>query len=312
MNLAPLGNDAAATAYHAGQAVGGQVHVFQADAAVDGEVVYALLALLNERVAEQFPRQVLGLAVHLLHGLIHRHRADGYRAVAHNPLARLVNVGTRGKVHQRIAAPLAAPHGLFHLLLNAGGRGGVTDVGVDFHQEVAADNHRLGFGVVDVGRQHGAAGGNFVAHELGRDVGLDAQFGAVHVFADGHVLHFRRNHALTGVVELRNLATLLGTQRQGDVLKAQGVERVVVAALAAVLRRNFGQALHATALQNPRLTQAGQTFFQVDVNVPVAVRTTGVVHINRRIGAFHASALGVNAHRGRKVYPPHSHTQVGI
>ena len=39
-----------------------------------------------------------------------------------------------------------------------------------------------------------------------------------------------------------------------------------VAALAAVLRRNFGQALHASALQNPRLTQAGQAFFQVDLH----------------------------------------------
>jgi hypothetical protein len=30
------------------------------------------------------------------------------------------------------------------------GNGAVASVGVDFYQEVAANNHRLGFGVIDV------------------------------------------------------------------------------------------------------------------------------------------------------------------
>ena len=59
---------------------------------MDGEVVNTLLALLDERVAEYLPREVFGLAVDLFESLIHWHRANGHRAVAQNPLARLVNV----------------------------------------------------------------------------------------------------------------------------------------------------------------------------------------------------------------------------
>ena len=39
--------------------------------------------------------------------------------------------------------------------------GAVADVGVDFHQEIAADDHRLEFGMIDVGRNDGAAAGDF-------------------------------------------------------------------------------------------------------------------------------------------------------
>ncbi len=84
-----------------------------------GEVVHSLFALLDECVAEYLPCQVLGLAVHFLKRLIHRHGAYRHGTVAQYPLARLVDVGTRGQVHQRVAAPFAAPYGLFHFLLDA-------------------------------------------------------------------------------------------------------------------------------------------------------------------------------------------------
>jgi hypothetical protein len=48
---------------------------------VDGEVVHALLGLLDEGVAEQLPGEVLGLAVHLLQGLVDGHGADGHGAL---------------------------------------------------------------------------------------------------------------------------------------------------------------------------------------------------------------------------------------
>ena len=40
-------------------------------------------------------------------------------------------------------------------------------------EEVAADDHRLGLGVIDVGRNDGAAARDFVAHEFGRDLVRD-------------------------------------------------------------------------------------------------------------------------------------------
>ena len=52
--------------------------------------------------------------------------------------------------------------------------GAVADVGVDLHQEIAADDHRLEFRMIDVGRDDGAAGGDFGADKLGRDFRRDA------------------------------------------------------------------------------------------------------------------------------------------
>ena len=79
------------------------------------------------------------------------------------------------KVHHRIRAPADRPHQLLHLLGHAGGDDGVADIGVDLGEEVAADDHRLGFGMIDVGRDDGAAAGDFGTHEFGRDYsGMDA------------------------------------------------------------------------------------------------------------------------------------------
>src|SRR4029078_3977289 len=47
------------------------------------------------------------------------------------------------------------------------GSGACADVGVDLDQEVAADRHRLGFGVVDVVGDNGAAASDLVADEFG-------------------------------------------------------------------------------------------------------------------------------------------------
>ena len=119
MHLAPLGDDAAATAHDARQTCVGEVDVLQTDAAVDGEVVNSLLALLDECVAEYLPCQVFCLSVHLLKSLVHRHGAYRYGAVAQNPLACLVYVVACREVHQSVATPLAAPHCFLHLFVNA-------------------------------------------------------------------------------------------------------------------------------------------------------------------------------------------------
>ena len=42
------------------------------------------------------------------------------------------------------------PAHLFDFFVNRRSDGGVADVGIDLHQEVAADDHRLGLGMIDV------------------------------------------------------------------------------------------------------------------------------------------------------------------
>ena len=76
----PFGEDRAAARDDAGHALGGHRHVGEPHPGVDGEVVHALLGLLDQGVAEDFPGQVLGLAVHFFQRLVDRHRADRDRA----------------------------------------------------------------------------------------------------------------------------------------------------------------------------------------------------------------------------------------
>src|SRR6185312_4329872 len=65
------------------------------------------------------------------------------------------------------------PYHLFHLLLDRGGNGGIADIGVDLGEEVAADDHRLKLGVIDIGRDDSAAASDLVTHEFGSDEGRD-------------------------------------------------------------------------------------------------------------------------------------------
>src|SRR5690606_36352241 len=75
-----------------------------------------------------------------------------------------------------------------------------------------ADDHRLEFGVIDVGRNDGAAAGDFAADEFrGDEIGDGGAEGfalsyaysfSPHVFADGDEFHLRRDDAAAGVLEL--------------------------------------------------------------------------------------------------------------
>src|SRR5207249_590318 len=105
-----------------------------------------------------------------------------------------------------------------------GGDDRIADIGVDLHQEVAADDHRLGFRVVDVVRDDGAAAGDLVAHEfrrhLVRDAGAEGfadvdplgQLVAAEVFPDRDVLHLGGDDAPLGVGVLRHRLPGLGAQ----------------------------------------------------------------------------------------------------
>ncbi len=114
----PLGKNRAATRDNPGHAAGGHRHIAQQHASVNREVIHTLFGLLNEGIAEDFPGQVLGLAIDFFESLIDRHGADGHGAVAHDPLTRFVNVLARRQIHHRIAAPADRPGELVDLFLD--------------------------------------------------------------------------------------------------------------------------------------------------------------------------------------------------
>ena len=95
MREAPFRHDRSAAADDAGDALGGHRDVGQAHARMDGEIVDALFGLLDQRVAEDFPGEVLGDAADFLQRLVDRHGADGHGRVADDPFARVVDVAAR-------------------------------------------------------------------------------------------------------------------------------------------------------------------------------------------------------------------------
>src|SRR3546814_1958815 len=74
-----------------------QRHIGQADAGVDREIIDALFGLLDEGVAEDFPRPVFRDAADFLECLIDRDGADRHRAVADDPFAGVVDVAAGGR-----------------------------------------------------------------------------------------------------------------------------------------------------------------------------------------------------------------------
>ncbi len=214
MRQAPLGHDRAAARDDAGDALGRQVDIGQAHAGMDGEIVDALLSLFDQGVAIDFPGQVLGDTVDLFQGLVDRHGADRRRRIADDPLADIVDIAAGRQVHDIVGAPADRPHHFFDLFLHRRGDGRIADIGVDLDQEVAADDHRLDFGVVDIGRDDGAAAGDLVADEFRRDEVGDCGAeilavaddlgvrGTALVLANGDEFHFRRDDAATGIFVL--------------------------------------------------------------------------------------------------------------
>ena len=204
MREAPLGEDRAAARHDSGQALRRHRDVAQQHAGVDGEVVDALLRLLDERVAIDLPRQIFRTAADFLERLVDRHGADRHRRIAQDPLARLVDVLAGRQIHHRVGAPQRRPPQLLDFLLDRRGDDGVADVGVDLHQEVAADDHRLELRVIDVGGNDGAAARHFVAHEI-RGQAL----------ASRDERHLRRDLALARVVQLRHRLSRLRVRSTG-------------------------------------------------------------------------------------------------
>ena len=280
MRQAPLRHDRAAARDDAGDAVGGEVDVGQAHAGVDGEIVDALFALLDQRVLVELPGQLDGIAVALLQRLIDRHGADRDRRVAQNPFAGGVDVAAGREVHHGVGAPADRPHHLVDFFLDRRRHGGVADIGVDLGQEIAADDHRLEFGVVDVAGNDGAAARDLAAHEFRRDEGghLGAKAFAVgerclgafelllaaEVFALGDVDHLLGDDAGAGEFELRDLVAVEAAQRL--VMRGEGLCGMRGADIAVVFRLDVAALifLDAAALLHPGDAAARQAGVDVD------------------------------------------------
>ena len=227
----------------------------QPHARVDREVVHALLGLLDQRVAEDLPSEILGFPVHLLESLVDRHRTNGNGRVTDDPLARLVDVLPRGKIHHGVATPADRPSHLLNFFSDPRSHRRVADIGVDFHQEVAANDHRLGLRVIDVRRDDGAAARHFLADKLRRDGFRDrsseilarmltrnqvGQSVSALILADSDEFHLRRDHALSRVVHLRHVPPGPGAARLPLQAEAHVRELWIVEALVAVSRGRAG------------------------------------------------------------------------
>ena len=76
MRKAPLRHDATTTRNNARHAIGGKWNKAQQHASVNREIIHALLGLLDEGVAVNFPSEIFGLAADFFEGLINWHGSD--------------------------------------------------------------------------------------------------------------------------------------------------------------------------------------------------------------------------------------------
>ncbi len=293
---APLGHDRATARDDARHPIDHQRNVMQSHSRMDGEIVDALLGLLDQRIAEYLPVQILGNAVHLLQRLIDRHRANRHGRIADDPFADVVDVATGGKVHHRVAAPARRPHHLVHLLGHGGGDSGIADIGVDLHEEVAADDHRLGFRVVDVGGNDRPALRHLVTHEFRRHEIGDGRAKALaiarlcgsclfasEIFADSDIFHLRRDDAGPRIGKLRDGLAVLCPQRL--VARWKLWRQPVAGNKTIVLRLHMAAliGLHIAARLHPGLADARQTLFNLDQRVRIGIGTGGIIDCHRRL-----------------------------
>ena len=203
---APARHDRAAARDDAGHALRGQRHIGQAHAGVDGEIIDALLGLLDQRVLEHFPVELQRIAADLLQRLVDRHGADRNRRVAQDPGADVVDVAPGREVHHRVGAPADRPRHLLDFLGDARAHRRIADVGVDLDQKIAADRHRLEFEVIDVGGNDRPAARHFLAHEFRRDEFGDGRAEALAVGeALGGALHRRLARQILAMGDIDHL-----------------------------------------------------------------------------------------------------------
>ena len=189
---------------------------------------------------------------------------------------------------------MSAPQRIAHTILSTSSStdevtARVADVGVDLGQEIAADDHRLEFAVVDVAGDDGAAARDFGAHEFrrhecGHRRAEDFAVGercfrafelhlAAEIFARGDVDHLLGDDARAREFVLRDHVAVEAAQRL-----VIGVERLrgVAAGDVAVIDRLDVAALiflDAAALLDPFDARARQAGVDVDDDARVGVGT---------------------------------------
>ncbi len=280
--------------------------VGQPHAGVDGKIVDALFALLDQRVLVELPGELYGIAFALLQRLINGNGADRDRRVSKNPFARGVDIAARGEIHHGVGAPADRPHHLVDFFLDRRGHRGVSDIGVDFCQEIAADDHRLEFAMVDVAGDDGASARDFAAHEFRGDEGGHrgaealavgkGGFGAFElrlaakIFAGGDVDHFLGDDPGAGEFELGDHVAVEPAQRL--VMGVERFRRMRGADIAVVFRLDLAALifLDAAALFHPFDARALQARIDVDGHSRIGVGAGSV--IDRKIGL--AGAFGKN------------------
>ncbi len=261
----PFRHDRAAPRNDAGHALRRQRNVAKPDAGVHGEVVHALLRLLDERVAVDFPGELLRLARDLLERLVDRNRPDRHGRIADDPLPRLVDVLSGRQVHHGVGAPADRPRHFFDFLFDRGGYGRVADVRVDLHEESPPQDHRFELRMVDVRGNDRPAARDLRANELGRAL-----------LADRDVLHLRSDGALPGEMHLRRVSPAsehFAPRRKRKV-------RVAVAGHEAIGR---GDAVVRPPSRDPSLPQRGKALRHVDRGLRVRVRPRRVVEAHGQI-----------------------------
>jgi hypothetical protein len=179
----------------------------------------------------------------------------------------------------------------------------IAKIAVDFHPEVAANDHRFQFGMIDVGWQNGAATGDLVAHELrGEGIGksraeifaamltqqtpvarIVAQLLQAHGFTQSDVFHLRRDDATAGVVHLSNARAGFGAARRADVFKTQMSGGRISRAGAAILGRWASQYFRIVTLPDPGSSNRRQAFEQINLCLRIGVGTGTVVDRDRWI-----------------------------
>ena len=144
----------------------------------------------------------------------------------------------RGKIHHSIGATTGCPTHLLYLFRDIRSHGTIPDVGINFHQEIAPNYHRLAFWVIYVRGYDRPTRSNLIPHKFRRNLfwafstepfttmlpkkrlrsiilaEFFTQLLKTLIFADGDKLHFRGHNPTSRVPQLRN-GTIAATQRFG-------------------------------------------------------------------------------------------------
>jgi len=176
----PPGEQRAASADDARDAILYQRQMLFQDACVNGEEVHTLFGLRFNDVEDYL--FVYFIHVSAFYDLIYRYGAEGYGAMGQQLLSGAIEIAARAKVHYGVGADVQGRIHFLDFRLHRGTNGAGADIGVYFGRENSADTDRfqVGLKVESVGRYYDVSAGNFLADkriELARalmgQLGLD-------------------------------------------------------------------------------------------------------------------------------------------